>query len=184
MRFCVLPAYSTAGCPSPVVSCGKPLSRACRCCCESTLMRAKFLTHRLQSLNAHQTQMTASAVATNTTELTLQLLVDIRSFYSQGWSLLKSAAVNASIHILRRAYALNPCQQTPVSLLTDSSISLTPTNCAFFVRILRDQAAILSAPHVYPEPPELAGVLHALRRSEVGGKRGWMFAMYDEVVCR
>lgn len=103
---------------------------------------------------------------------------------SQGWSLLKSAAVNASIHILRRAYALDPCQQTPVSLLTDSSVTLTPTNCAFFVRILRDQAAILSAPHVYPEPPELAGVLLALRRSEVGGKRGWVVAMYDEVVCR
>jgi hypothetical protein len=63
-RFCALPAWW-----SPAASCGKLLSRLLRFCCESTLMRAKFLTLRLQTLNAHQNQMTASAVATNTTQL-------------------------------------------------------------------------------------------------------------------
>ena len=100
-------------------------------------------------------------------ELYLNNCTNIRSSNSQGWSLLKSAAVNYSIRILHRAYTLHPCQQTLVNLLTDSSITLAPTNCAFFVRILRERAAVLSAPHLYPEPPELAGVLLALRRSEV-----------------
>jgi hypothetical protein len=85
----------------------------------------------------------------------------------QGRSLLESAAINSSFTFLRRVFDMFPCHQTPVRLLTDSSINLPPKTVAFFVRMLRERAAVMSAPSVYPEPPELAGIQLALRRSEV-----------------
>ena len=69
-------------------------------------------------------------------------------------------------------------------LLTDSSVNLPPKTVAFFVSILRERAAAMSAPHVYPEPPELAGVLLALRRSEVGMACGCCVVAPDDARCR
>lgn len=82
--------------------------------------------------------------------------------------MLESAAVNSSFNFLRRVYDMFPCNQTPVRLLADSSVNLPPQTVAFFVHLLRERAAAMSAPNVYPEPPELSGILLALRRSEVG----------------
>ncbi len=73
---------------------------------------------------------------------------------------------------------MHPCKDTPTRLLANSSVNLPPKTFAFFVEILRERALVMSAANVYPEPPELAGVLQALRRSEVR-----VTAAFSQWVC-
>jgi hypothetical protein len=86
---------------------------------------------------------------------------------NQGRTLLESAAITSSYEILRHVYDRHPCPLTLARLISNSSIKLPPKTCKFFVGILRERAAAMQAPHVHPEPPELAGLLLALRRCEV-----------------
>jgi hypothetical protein len=102
----------------------------------------------------------------------------------KGRSILESAAVASSYHILQRVYAMHPCHHTPTRLLSDSSVNLPPKKRAFFVRILRERAAVMSAPGVYPTPPELAAIVLALRRCEVGGGYRDVGVTRDMVMCR
>ena len=99
----------------------------------------------------------------------------------QGRPFLESAAINASHDIFRRVYDMHPCKQTPTRLLANSSVNLPPKTFAFFVDILRERALVMSAANVYPEPPELAGVLQALRRSEVRVTAAFTQRVCDEV---
>lgn len=84
----------------------------------------------------------------------------------QGRSLLESTAINFSFPFLSRVFSLHSCNETPLRLLLDTSVRLPPLTQAFFDRILREHAAIMSAPNIYPEPPELASILRALKKSE------------------